>query len=96
MPTSLARSVHDPLMGVRKSSGTRDACTRAVDGIAVVAGMMMASFSEGLKLASEVGVDQGTLLEAIGISAIAAPMYKLKARAHCREPARINSVVGAA
>ena len=42
------------------------------------AGMMMASFSEGLKLAEEVGVDQSTLLEAIGISAIAAPMYKLK------------------
>ena len=40
----------------------------------------MASFSEGLKLAAEVGVDQSTLLEAIGISAIAAPMYKLKAR----------------
>ena len=48
------------------------------------AGMMMASFSEGLKLAAEVGVDQSTLLEAIGISAIAAPMYKLKAR--CLKP----------
>ena len=52
----------------------------------MAAGMMMASFSEGLKLSAEVGVDPNTLLEAIGISAIAAPMYKLKASPLNAEP----------
>jgi hypothetical protein len=66
------------------------ASIRTVDDSAAVAGMMMASFGEGLKLAEEVGVDQGTLLEAIGISAIAAPMYKLKARPRHRTPSALN------
>jgi len=65
-----------------------------IHALATPAGMMMASFSEGLKLASEVGVDQSTLLEAIGISAIAAPMYKLKARCPGPRGSCTEAVIG--
>ena len=65
---------------IHVSALVKPGCVAHAKVHATPAGMMMASFSEGLKLAAEVGVDQSTLLEAIGISAIAAPMYKLKAR----------------
>lgn len=46
--------------------------------INMVMGSMMASFAEGLALAESSGLQQEVLLEAIGLGAIAAPMFALK------------------
>mmetsp|Transcript_6601 Transcript_6601/g.19038 ORF Transcript_6601/g.19038 Transcript_6601/m.19038 type:complete len:393 (+) Transcript_6601:177-1355(+) len=46
--------------------------------INMVMGSMMASFAEGLALAESGGLQQSDLIEAMGLGAIAAPMFALK------------------
>eukprot|EP00520_Triparma_pacifica_P018874 CAMPEP_0118657284 /NCGR_PEP_ID=MMETSP0785-20121206/13938_1 /TAXON_ID=91992 /ORGANISM="Bolidomonas pacifica, Strain CCMP 1866" /LENGTH=319 /DNA_ID=CAMNT_0006550195 /DNA_START=32 /DNA_END=991 /DNA_ORIENTATION=- len=51
-----------------------------------IMGTMLAAFSEGIALTQAVGLDANTMVEVIGLGAIAAPMYGLKGPKIAKEP----------